>query len=759
MLSKREYSLRQYLMAFGAALLAPILGLAAFSVWEFARAEERQNEQRARAAAEQIIADIDQELARLQAAGQALASSAALRAGNYERFQQRATEITRALPRSDYEIVVRDLTGQQVVNTRVPWGVPLPKGMLAEVDRQVIETKKPYVSDLFRGATAKVPLLNVRIPVLADEVVTHVLSIAFGPPHLAELLRKHKLSPEWTAIVLDRNNRAIASSKSDRLVGTTVAHASGVPGDGLWWGSNADGDPVLRAFAGSDLSGWRAFIEVPINVIRAPLWRTFWLFAALVAALLAISFASALWFGRRIARPFQRLAEDARALGQQDTSLVPLASGVKEADQVSQAMVAAYTELTQREAALAASFREVAERDRQAVELRAAKEIAEQASKAKSEFLATMSHELRTPLTGALGMADLLAAEPLSDKERHLVEEIRSSGRHLLDLLSNVLDLSRIESGKLELEQTDFSIAELLEAVRSLLAPQAVERGLTLAFELDESVPPSLKGDPTRLRQVLINLVGNGLKFTSRGGVRVRVFRQPEPDGRIRLRFEVRDTGIGIPQEKQAELFKPFVQADSSTTRRYGGSGLGLAISRRLVEAMGGTLEVESLPSVGSCFWFEVVLEAGAVTSVEQAALDPTTIPPRRILLVEDVELNRRLLQMMLSAHGHEVIFATNGAEAVDLVARERFDVVLMDVQMPVMGGVEATRRIRRMAGPTREVPIIGLTANVLASEQERYLAAGMNACLTKPIDWDQLFAALARSGGRSETEHVAQNL
>src|SRR3954451_17854132 len=680
MLSKREYSLRQYLMAFGAALLAPILGLAAFSVWEFARAEERQNEQRARAAAEQIIADIDQELARLQAAGQALASSAALRAGNYERFQQRATEVTRALPRADYQIVVRDLTGQQVVNTHVPWGTPLPRGAAPETDRQVTETKKPYVSGLFTGATASRGILTVRIPVLADETVTHVLSVAFEPAHLTELLRAHKLPPAWTTTVLDRNNRVIASLKPDRLVGTTVSQVSGVPGDGLWWGINEEGDPVLRVFANSDQSGWRAFIEVPNHVIQAPLWRTFWLFGLLVTALLVISLTIALWFGHRIARPFQWLAEDARALGQQDMSLVPLASGVKEADQVSRAMAAAYTELTHREAALAASFREVAERDRQAVELRAAKEIAEQASKAKSDFLATRSHELRTPLTGVLGMADLLAAEPLSDKERHLVEEIRSSGRHLLDLLSNVLDVSRIESGRLELEQISFSISELVEAVRSMLAPQAVERGLTLAFELDESVPPSLKGDPTRLRQVLIKLVGNGLKFTSRGGVSVSVSHCPEPDGRIRLRFEVRDTGIGIPQEKLAEMFKPFVQADSSTTRRYGGSGLGLTISKRLVEAMGGTLEVESLPGVGSRFWFEVGLEPGDAAAAERAELDPAIVSPRRILLVEDVELNRRLLQMMLSAHGHEVTFATNGAEAVALVARERFDVVLMDV-------------------------------------------------------------------------------
>src|SRR4051794_8550211 len=508
-------------MAFGAALLVPILGLAAISVWEFARAETQKRDRGSRAGAEQMSAIPEQDPARLQAAGQALASSAALRAGNYERFQQRATEIIRALPRSDYEIVVRDLTGQQVVNTHVPWGVRLPRGATADSDQQVIETKKPYVSDLFTGATIGRHIVTVRIPVIADEVVTHVLSVAFEPAHIAELLRKYKLPPKWTATVLDRNNRVIASSKPAEVVGTTVAQASGVPRDGLWWGIDAEGGSVLRAFAGSELSGWRAFIEVPINVIQAPLWRTLWLFIALVAALLAISFTVALWFGRRIARPFKRLAGDARSLGQQDTFLVPLASGVKEADQISQAMVAAYTELTQREAALAASFREVAERDRQAVELRAAKEIAEQASKAKSEFLTTMSHELRTPLTGVLGMADLLAAERLSGKERYLVEEIRSSGRHLLDLLSNVLDLSRIENRKLELEHVSFFISELLETVRSLMTPQAIERRLTLAFDLDEKVPPVLKGDPTRQRQVPINLIRNVLKSTSRGGASV----------------------------------------------------------------------------------------------------------------------------------------------------------------------------------------------------------------------------------------------
>ena len=389
------------------------------------------------------------------------------------------------MPRPEsYDIVVRDLTGQQVVNTRVPWGKPLPKGMLAEIDQQVIETKKPYASDLFSGSTASQPVLNVRIPVLADEAVTHVLSIAFEPAYLIELLRKHNLPLGWTATVLDRNNRVIAKSKPDRLLGATLPRADEAPWEGLWSGPSLDDNRVLRAFARSGLSGWRAFIEVPMHVVQAPLWRTLWLLGALAAVPLLISGTLALRFGHRIAHPFQRLAEDARVLGQ-GTQLRPLSSGVKEADQVSRA-IAASAELAQREAALEASFREVAERDRQAAEFRTAKQIAEQSSAAKSDFLAAMSHEIRTPLTGLLGMADLLAAEQLNEKQRSYVESVRTSGRHLLAVVNDVLDFSRIEAGKLELQRVDFSVSAVMENVHSLMAPQAIERGLDLRLECAE---------------------------------------------------------------------------------------------------------------------------------------------------------------------------------------------------------------------------------------------------------------------------------
>jgi two-component system, sensor histidine kinase len=359
-----------------------------------------------------------------------------------------------------------------------------------------------------------------------------------------------------------------------------------------------------------------------------------------------------------------------------------------------------------------------------------------------------MSHEIRTPMTAVLGMTDLLMDAHLPAKERGYVLGIRTSGRYLLTLINNILDFSRIEAGKLELEATDFAIPEMLEQVRSLMAPQATERGLELRFEFDEHSPPVVRGDPTRLKQVLVNLVGNGLKFTHRGGVTVAVSRRSKDGGRERFHFEVRDTGIGIPEEKRAVLFHAFSQVDSSITRQYGGSGLGLAISKRLVEAMGGEIAVESVVGVGSRFWFETPLEPGDVMALKAAMRHPlVAVPPRRVLLVEDVELNQVLIADMLRSHGHAVTLAVNGEEAVKLATLESFDLVLMDVQMPVMDGVEATRRIRALPPPAGEVPVLALSANVMVHERERYLAAGMNGALTKPIDWSQLFEAMAHHG------------
>jgi two-component system, sensor histidine kinase len=374
-------------------------------------------------------------------------------------------------------------------------------------------------------------------------------------------------------------------------------------------------------------------------------------------------------------------------------------------------------------------------------------------SDARAEFLAAMSHEIRTPMTGVLGMADLLAAQPLTAEQRGYLDAIRSSGRHLVNVINDILDFSRIETGKLTLETVDFQVAELIEQVRSLIHPMAREKGLAFDMRVEPTAPEVVRGDPTRLRQILLNLAGNAVKFTAQGSVRVEVSAAADASGLARYRFAVQDTGIGIAADKLEHLFSPFTQADRSTVREYGGSGLGLAISRRLAEAMGGHIEVSSAPGEGSVFTLEVPLEPGSPEHRQAAGANVVEAPPpQRILVAEDVQVNRDILRLALAARQHEVVFAADGAAALAMVQQQPFDLVLMDVQMPVMDGVEATRRIRALPGAVARIPIIGVTANVMSQEQARYLEAGMDECLMKPIEWDLLDAAIARhaSGARA---------
>lgn len=391
-----------------------------------------------------------------------------------------------------------------------------------------------------------------------------------------------------------------------------------------------------------------------------------------------------------------------------------------------------------------------AQLERQAAQMRDLAERAEASSRAKAEFLAAMSHEIRTPMTGVLGMADLLAAETLNSRAQGYVRAIRGSGRHLLSIINDILDFSRIEAGRLDIERIAFSVRDVIEDVRSLLTPEAVERGLALDFNFDPTIPQFVYGDPTRLKQILLNLVGNGLKFTGDGSVEVTV-RTGIGDGKhMPFCFEVRDTGIGIPVERQAELFEAFTQADHSTTRRYGGSGLGLAICRRLVEAMGGQIGVESTAGEGSRFWFELHLEpSDEATAAEPATEILAELAPLRVLVAEDVAVNQDLLRDMLERRGYTVRIASNGEQAVDLAARETFDIILMDVQMPVMDGIEAARRLRRLSNFP---PIMGLTANATVTERKRCLAAGMDQVLTKPVVWQELFTTMHALVSKGQT-------